>query len=114
MLLTLLPVSHARPVEPGLLARPEHLEGSVLADRVRPAEDPVLPGGEPAENTRRHALAAAEAQILFEARQRIGRERGALLDGDAQLVVPVDLIRGPSDEPQLERARRRDGRPAHG
>src|SRR2546430_17098755 len=110
MLLTLFPVSHARPVELGLLARPKQLEGSVLADRVRPAEDPVLPGGEPAENTRRHALAAAEAQILFEARQRIGRERGALLDGDAQLIVPVDLVRGSGTEPQPQRARRRDAR----
>src|SRR5439155_15095615 len=56
----------------------------------------------------------AEAQILFEAGQRVGRERSALLDGDPQLVVPIDVVRGSRDEPQLERTRRRDRRPAYG
>ena len=39
-----------------------------------------------------HRLGAGEAERRLHAGERVGRQRGALLDGDAQLVVPVEIV----------------------
>ena len=90
-------------VEAGLLAGAVDLERALVADGVGPLEDPVLPRGEPAEDARRHVLLAGEAQVRFQAGERVGRHRGALLEGDADLVVPVDVVGRGGDEAELQR-----------
>ena len=45
----------------------------------------------------------AEAQVRLEAGERVGRHRRALLDGDADLVVPVDVVGRGGDEAERER-----------
>src|ERR1700732_522334 len=54
--------SNPFPIELRLAARPEELERAVLADRVGPVEDPVLPGREAAEDLGLDRLGAGEAQ----------------------------------------------------
>src|SRR2546423_10752071 len=88
----LTPFSYALPVEFRLGAGAVDLERAVLADRVRPVEDPVLPGGEAAEDARQHGLGAGEAQARLHAGERIGRQAGALLDRQADLFLPVELV----------------------
>ena len=90
-------------VEAGLLAGAVDLERALLADGVRALEDPVLPGGEAAEDARHHVLLAGEAQVRLQAGQRVGRHRGALLERDADLVVPVDVVGRGGDEAERER-----------
>src|SRR6266849_7905103 len=77
-------------IECRLLAGAVTLERALLADRVRALEDPVLPGGEAGEDLRLHGLRPAEAQIGFEPGQSVGRETCALLQEQADLVLPVD------------------------
>src|SRR5437868_6732406 len=81
----------AVPVETGLVAAAEYLQRTVLADGVRPVEDPVLPCAQAAEDAGLHGLRRAEAQVGFEAGQRIGRQARAFLHGNADLVFPVDV-----------------------
>src|SRR4051812_43965768 len=76
------------------------LQRALVADRVRPLEDPVLPGGQPAENLSLHRLGAGEAEICFEAGHRVGRECRPGLDRDTHFVVPVDLVWREGDEPR--------------
>ena len=40
----------------------------------RALEDPVLPGGQPAEDLRLHRLGAGEAQVRLHAGERVGRQ----------------------------------------
>src|SRR4030095_1883243 len=68
-------------VEARLLAGAVDLERTLLADRVRALEDPVLPRRQPTEDAR----------------------RGALLDRDAALFVPVDVVGRGGDEAERER-----------
>jgi hypothetical protein len=42
-----------------------------------------------------------EAQAGFHAGERVGRQAGPLLDGDAQLLVPVQLVRREGDEAEF-------------
>src|SRR2546426_10271331 len=59
--------SNPLPIELRLAAGPEELQRAALADRVGPAEDPVLPGRESAEDFGLHRLGADEAQAGFHA-----------------------------------------------
>ena len=65
---------------------------ALLADGVRPLEDPVLPGRQAAEDLRLHRLGPDEAQVGLHAGQRVGRQRRAALDRQPHLVVPVELV----------------------
>src|SRR2546430_3247945 len=87
-----LRTSHPLPIERRLLSFSIDLQSALLAHRVGTLEDPVLPRGEPPEDARLHRLAPAEAQVRFQAGERVGRHRGALLDRDADLVGPVDVV----------------------
>src|SRR5262245_31006091 len=73
-------------------------EGALFADRVRPLKDPVLPGGEPAEDLRFHRFGAGKSEIGFHAGERIRRECRTSFDGESNLVVPVELVRHEGDE----------------
>src|SRR5690349_16511513 len=88
------------PIELRLGAASVYLERAALSDRVGAAEDPVLPGAEPAVYARLHALLAGKAKIRFHAGERIGRKAGALLDRNAHLVVPVEVVRREGDQAQ--------------
>ena len=82
----------AVPVERRLLALAVQLERALLARRVGAVEDPVLPRGQAAEDARFHGFAAAEAQVGFQAGERVGRQRAALFQHHAHFVVPVDAV----------------------
>src|SRR6516165_4671575 len=103
----------APPVELRLFALAVQLERPLVAHRVRTAEDPVLPGAEATEDPTLHRL-PGEAEIRFHARERVRRERGALLDRDPNLVAPVDLIGRRCDEPELQRWLRPERLPGGG
>src|SRR6478609_1325399 len=96
--LTPFSFSNPFPVEFRFGAGPVDLERSLLADRVRPLEDPVLPRRQTPEDARRHGFRAAEAQARFHAGEGVRAEARALLDGDAQLVLPVDVVWRRGDE----------------
>ena len=72
-------------------------------DGVGPVEDPVLPGGQPAEDLGLHRLRAGEAVVRLQAGQRVRAEAGALLERDAHLLVPVDVVGGEGDQAELGR-----------
>ncbi len=74
---------------------------ALLADRIGPLEDPVLPRGEPAEDASGHRFRAGEAQAGFHPGQRVGAQARALLERDADFVLPVDLIRRRGDQAEL-------------
>src|SRR5690606_24033715 len=93
------------PVEARLAARAEEFEGALFADGVGAVENPVLPGGEPAEDARLHRLRPGEAQIGLHPGARVGREAAPLLEREADLVVPVELVGSEGDEAEIERAR---------
>src|SRR5579871_2576035 len=69
-----------RRIELRLLAGAVAAQCALFAHRIRPLEDPVLPGGEAREDFRFHGLWPDEAQVCFHAGQPIGREAGALLE----------------------------------
>src|SRR5258707_10844423 len=95
MILRALPIE----LRPSLLS--VHFERALLADRVWPLKDPVLPRREPPEDLRLHRLRAGEAKVGFETRHCVWRKRRARLDRLAHLVVPVDFVRCERDEPGL-------------
>ena len=70
-------------------------------DGVRALEDPVLPRREAGEDLALERLGPGEAERRLHAGERVGREGGALLDGDAHLVVPVDVVGRERHEPGL-------------
>src|SRR5215813_12706005 len=88
-------------VEPRLLTASVAPQCAVLADRIGPLENPVLPGGQARKNFRFHGLRPGEAQISFHAGERVRRETRALLAEHADLVVPVDVVEREGDEPEL-------------
>src|SRR5438477_2625393 len=94
------------PVEFRFGAAAVDLQGALLAHCIGAVEDPVLPGGEAAEDACLQGLGPGEAQACFHCGERIGREARALFDGEANLVFPVDVVRGGGDEAELERALR--------
>src|SRR6266542_4616528 len=83
---------HAFPLESRLVAGAEYFQRAGLAHRMRAAENPVLPCRKTAEDTCFHRLEGAEAQVCLHAGQRVGRQACALLEGDPDLVGPVELV----------------------
>src|SRR5919112_3723111 len=96
-----LPPSRSFVVELRLRGLAVVRERALRADGVGALENPVLPGREPAVNLRVERLGAGEAKARLHPRQRVGRERGALLDGDANLVLPVKIVGREGDEARL-------------
>src|ERR1700674_801173 len=99
--LTISPLtpSHSLRIEPRLHAGAVALERAFGAGRVGSLEDPGLPGRETAEDLRLHGLRAGEAQVRLDAGEAVGREGRALLEKDAHLVGPVDVVERRRDEP---------------
>src|SRR4249919_4043814 len=95
--------SHPVLVEGRRDAAAVQFQGALLADRVRALEDPVLPGGQPSEDLGLHRLGAAEPQVRLHAGERVGGEARALLEEDADLVLPVDVVEREGDEAELFR-----------
>src|SRR5260221_7759490 len=94
--------SNPLPIELRLPAGPEEFESAMLADRVGPVEDPILPGRETAEDLGLHRLAPGEAQARLHAGEGVGRQAGTLFDGEADLVLPIELVRRHGDEAESE------------
>src|SRR3954470_4398558 len=90
------------PVVVGALAGAVAAQCSLGAGGVGPLEDPVLPGGEPAEDLGLGGLPAGEAEVGLHAGERVGGEARALLDEEPDLVLPVDVVRGGGHQAQLE------------
>src|SRR5215468_12729873 len=90
--------SYPSRIEHRLLAGAVALERALLADRVGALEDPVLPGGQPREDLRFHGLGPGEAQIGLEPGEAVGRKACALLQKDADLVLPIDIVERGGDE----------------
>jgi len=74
-----------------------------LADGVGTLEDPVLPGGEPAEDLAVAVFGAGEAQVGLHSGQSVGRQAATLLDRDPHLVLVVDVVGDDGDQPRLVR-----------
>src|SRR5215831_11101665 len=83
------PLLRTLPIELGSALFSVHLQRALVADRVRPLKDPVLPRRQPPEDLRLHRLGAGESEVGLEAGHRVGRERRARLDREPHLVVPV-------------------------
>src|SRR5262249_19558921 len=99
---TLLMVSGPPPVERGPLAGlPVERERASLSARVRPREYPVLPCREPAEDLGLERLRTNEAEVRLQAGQRVGAHRRALLDRQAPLLPPVEVVGREGDEAGL-------------
>src|SRR5262249_53684348 len=98
--------SHPPRIEYRLLAGAVAPKRALLADRVRPLEDPVLPGGEASKYFRFHGFRTAEAKVGLEPGQRVRREARALLEEHADLVFPVDVVECEGDEAQSLRGLR--------
>src|SRR6266571_7779244 len=81
------------PVELHWRAAAVHLECATRANCVRTNENPVLPCGEATEDSRLERLCWSKAQIRLEPSQSIRRLCGTRLDGLANLVFPVQIIR---------------------
>src|SRR5215472_17759920 len=93
--------SNSRHIEFRLLAAAVAPQRALLADRVRTLENPVLPRGQAGEDLRFHGLRTDEAKVRFHAGEAVGRERGALLEEHADLVVPVDIVEREGDKAEL-------------
>src|SRR5207248_10767096 len=65
---------------------------ALVADRVGTLEDPVLPCGETREDFRFHGLRPAKPEIGLETSEPVRRNARALLQKNAQLVIPIDLV----------------------
>ena len=92
--------SHLTPcsVEGRTRAGAEAAQGALRADGVGTLEDPVLPRREPGEDLRLHRLGADEAVVGLQPGEGVGREAGPLLEQDADLVGPVDVVEGERHE----------------
>src|SRR5207245_8363085 len=89
------------PIEAGALRLAVEGERAGLAGCVGTDEDPVLPGGETAEDLGGHGLGPGEAVAGLHAGERVGAQGSALLDGDAQLFLEIDVVRKHGREPEL-------------
>src|SRR5690349_11821511 len=92
--------SYSAPVEAGPPA------GAILSQRalrpgcVGPGEDPVLPRRQPPEDLGLRGLRAGEPVVRLHAGQRVRAETAPLLDGDADFLGPVDVVRRERDQAQ--------------
>src|SRR6266700_3467706 len=77
--------SHAPPVEAGPLSGAILPQRAVRPRRVRPGEDPVLPRRQPPEDL---------------GLERVRAEAAPLLDRDADLLRPVDVVGREGDQAQ--------------
>src|SRR3954447_9557703 len=84
--------SDPRAVELGAPAGAEAAQRAVRTGRVGTVEDPVLPGGQAAEDLRLERLRPGEPVVGFQAGERVGAEGRPLLDGEADLLRPVDVV----------------------
>ena len=89
-------------IEFSLAAGTKDLQGAGLAHRIGPDENPVLPGGQAAEDPRLQRLARTKTQIRLHAGQGIGRQCAALLECKANLIVPVERIGRRGNESEAE------------
>src|SRR5216683_8454945 len=94
---------HAFPVEAGLVAGAEYLQRTGFAHGIGANEDPVLPSGEAAEDPCFHGLGDTEAEVRFQAGQRVRRQTRALLEGYADFLGPVEVVGRGGDQAELER-----------
>ena len=69
-----------------------------LPRRVRPLENPVLPGAQAAEDLALQGFRAAKTQTGLHSRQRVRREAAAFLQCQAHFVLPVDVVRNEGHE----------------
>src|SRR6476661_2925319 len=98
------PSSHPLRIEHGLLARAVAAQCALFADGVGALEDPVLPGREPGKDLRFHGFRPAEAKVRLQAGEAVWREARALLEEDADLVLPVDVVEREGDEAEFCRS----------
>src|SRR6266567_924870 len=91
-------ISDPLPVVIRALAGAVAAQCPVRPGRVRPLEDPVLPGGEPAEDLRFAGFRAGKTEVGLHAGQRVRREAGPLLYHQPDLVRPVEIVRGLGDQ----------------
>src|SRR6516165_2258352 len=94
-------MSHSLRIELRLDAAAVARQRTLGARRVWALKDPVLPGAQPAEDLGFHGLWAGKAQVCLHAGQAVRREARALLEKDAHFVMPIDVIEGGGDEPEL-------------
>ncbi len=57
--------SNAIPIKSRFIAFSINLQSAFFPNSIRPLEDPVLPSGQPPEDTSRHGFYAVKAQIGF-------------------------------------------------
>src|SRR3979411_2050866 len=92
---------HPLVVENGFLTGAVATQGTFFTRGVGPYEDPVLPGGEPAEDLGLTRLGADEPVIGCHPGERVRAERGPPLDDDADLVLPIEVVRRVGDQPEI-------------
>ena len=92
--------SDPRPVEGGAGAGAEAAQRALGADGVGALEDPVLPGGQAGEDLASPSSPDRRSGRLASiAGERVGREAVALLEHQAHLVVPVEVVGRERHEP---------------
>ena len=74
---------------------------SLLADRVGTLEDPVLPGAQAPEDLALEGFRSGESQVRLHPGQGVGGKAHPLLERDADLVVPVDVVEHDGDQTGL-------------
>src|SRR5262245_14207521 len=89
---TMLMGSGPPPIELGALGRAVAGQCAFFARGVRPREDPVLPRAEAAEDLAVAVLGARETQRGLHTGQRVGRQRNAFFERDADVVAPVHRV----------------------
>src|SRR5207244_165109 len=82
-----------------------HLQRALGPDGVAALEDPVLPGQEPTEDLALERLGPAEPDRRLHAGERVGRVRRALLDRDADMLLPAAVVGRDRHEPGCARAK---------
>src|SRR5690606_31382723 len=82
----------AIPVELRSLGPAVHREGALGTHGIGALEDPVLPSGEPREDLALHGFRTREAHGGFHPREWVRGQARSLLDRNAYVVLPVDLV----------------------
>src|SRR5580704_4274854 len=95
--------SYSSLVEARLAAGAVEPQRALFADRIRPLEDPILPGGQPRKDLRFHCLWTAEAKVGLQAGEAVGGETRALLQKQADLILPIDVVESKRHKTELFR-----------
>src|SRR6266508_3436296 len=98
-----LPLSDPFPGKPRFGSTAVDLQRALFADGIRPDEDPVLPGGQPAKDFRKQSLGTTETETRFHSGERIRRETRTLLDCHSELIFPIEFIGRERHQPRFER-----------